>query len=60
MGKYINKNSKGEQLGSSFRNKITGLINDGGRTISEPQVFEKDDGRDRVWLVYPHANSVAQ
>ena len=41
MGKYINKNSKGESLGSTFRDKVNTLILDGANVISEPKTFDE-------------------
>lgn len=42
MGKYINKNSKGESLGSSFNEKLSKLIEDGATPINEPKSFESN------------------
>lgn len=41
MGKYINKNSKGESLGSSFREKVNALILDGANAVGSPRKFEE-------------------
>lgn len=41
MGKYINKNTKGESLGSTFREKVNTLILDGANVIGEPKSFEE-------------------
>ena len=38
MGKYVNSTSK-ENLGSSAREKINGIIADGGEVIPEPAEF---------------------
>ena len=41
MGKYINKNSKGESLGSSFREKVNALILDDANAVGSPRKFEE-------------------
>lgn len=42
MGKYINKNSKGEYIGTSFRQKIDSLIQDGAEKIEPPKEWEEN------------------
>lgn len=42
MGKYINKNSKGEYIGTSFRQKIDSLVQDGAEKIDPPKEWEED------------------
>ena len=41
MGKYINKNSKGEFIGSSFRSKIKSLLEEGAVEISTPTEWKE-------------------
>jgi len=88
MGKYINLNSKGEHIGTSYQDKVNSLIADGATTLdpsnltyqpnmvcvmnngmfaaagyayseSEFKAFNMPDGRSKTWLVYPHAEQVA-
>lgn len=41
MGKYIDENSKGEFIGTSFDSKVSSLLNDGGSKISKPDNWEE-------------------
>jgi len=39
MGKYINKDSKGNFIGTSFEQKVSSLVEDGAERISPPTFF---------------------
>jgi hypothetical protein len=41
MGKYLNVNSKGNSLGTSYQQKIANLIADGAMIVS-PDVFQEN------------------
>lgn len=42
MGKYINKNSKGAYIGTTFEDKFSGLIDDGANPIKHPVKFQEN------------------
>lgn len=89
MGKYINQDSKGNQVGASYQNKVNSLIADGATVLNssalqfqpglvcvvdngmfaaagyaysegEFKEFSRNDGRQKTWLYYPHAEAIAR
>jgi hypothetical protein len=41
MGKYINQDSKGNYIGTSFDEKLLSLVEDGAVQISTPKIWEE-------------------
>jgi hypothetical protein len=87
MGRYINADSKGNSIGTSYREKIDNLKADGATVVAPTQFipnlvcvvdngpfaaaaycysegefkeFNRPDGRDKTWLTYEHAETLAK
>lgn len=42
MGYYINHNSEGQFIGTSFKDKLSSLIKDGAIAIDDPKEFKEN------------------